>query len=150
MTPSPDLIEFLAAWEGPAHYLPRQDPCAPGVWDIGYGHVCNKDHAVITEIQAREILTADVKRFAESVEEQVDGVVAQNEFDALVSFAFNLGINALAGSTLLKRIKAGDFDGAANEFGRWNKAGGVVVQGLVKRRAAERAMFEDGLYNFRP
>ncbi len=152
MTPSPDLIKFLECWEGPPHFVPRQDPVTQGVWDIGYGHVCNKDHPSILPEAAVALLTADVKRFGESVEEQLDPAIriAQHEYDALVSFAFNLGINALAGSTLLKKVNGGDFDAAANEFGRWNKSGSKVIMGLVKRRAAEKAMFVDGDYSKRP
>ncbi len=150
MTPSPMLIEFLKAWEGPPHYAPRQDPVTQGVWDIGYGHVCNKDHPALLPQAAVDLLIADVNRFGESVDEQLDVPVSQFEFDALVSFAFNLGINALAGSTLLRKLNQMDFDGAAHEFPRWNKSGNKVVLGLIKRRAAEIAMFVDGDYSKRP
>ena len=65
----------------------------------------------------------------------------QNQFDALVSFTYNLGAGALGSSTLLGKLNRGDFEGAADEFPKWNKAGGKVLNGLVKRRAAERSLF---------
>lgn len=116
--------------------------CPAGVWTIGYGstgsHV--KEGMVITQQEADNLLFDDVEKF----ERQVDGLkisLKQHQFDALVSFAFNLGFGSLLNSTLLKKIKAGDFDAAANEFRKWNKAGGKVLQGLVKRRDAEARLF---------
>ena len=70
-----------------------------------------------------------------------DTVNNQSHFDALVSFAFNLGLGALQSSTLRMKYNRGDVQGAADEILKWNKAGGKVLQGLVKRRAAERALF---------
>ena len=67
--------------------------------------------------------------------------LTQGQFDALVSFAYNLGARALSTSTLLQKLNAGDYTGAADEFPRWNKAGGKVLPGLTWRREAERALF---------
>jgi lysozyme len=67
--------------------------------------------------------------------------LTQNQFDALVSFVFNLGVGNFRTSTLLKKLNAGDNDGAAQEFGRWIHAGGKALPGLVRRREAERALF---------
>ena len=67
--------------------------------------------------------------------------VTQNQFDALVSFAYNLGAGALRNSTLLKRLHAGDVKGAADEFPKWNKAAGKVLEGLTRRRMMERQLF---------
>lgn len=116
--------------------------CPAGVWTIGYGstgpHV--KVGLTITEEQAEELLRKDVKRFEDGVSAIV-GPCTQGQFDALVSFSFNLGLGALMSSTLLKRHKAKDYQRAGDEFLRWVNAGGRKLPGLVKRRAAERALY---------
>lgn len=96
----------------------------------------------ITQQQADDYLRRDVRQFERAVARQVRVPLTQGQFDALVSFAFNLGEGALAQSTLLRLLNAGDYAGAAAQFDRWNKAGGRVLPGLVRRRAAERALFE--------
>lgn len=150
MIVSPQLLEWLQQWEGPPHFAPRQDPCVPGVWDIGYGHVCARDRAPITPQQADELLRADAETFAVVVEQLAPGGLLQHEADALTAFAFNVGRRALAESTLLRLVNAGDMEGAAAQFGRWNKAGGVPVRGLTKRREAERVMFQNADYSQLP
>ncbi len=120
---------------------------AAGIWTIGYGHTAAAGPPVpvagmaITAAEADTILGRDLARFEAAVARLVTVALSQGEFDALVSFAFNVGEGALARSTLLKRLNAGDRAGAAAEFGRWNKAGGRVLAGLTRRRAEERAMF---------
>ncbi len=116
--------------------------CPAGVWTIGYGHTgaSVKEGLLITQHQADIILESDLTKFEEAVEEWMPGA-SSNQFSALVSFAFNLGINALIKSTLRKKFLAADVGGAADEFLRWNKAGGKVLPGLVKRRKAERELF---------
>ena len=95
----------------------------------------------ITPATADSLLSSGVVQYEKGVTGLVKVAVNQNQFDALVDFAYNLGVNALAGSTLLKKLNAGDFAGAADEFPKWNKAGGKVLKGLVRRRAAERSLF---------
>jgi len=116
--------------------------CPAGVLTIGYGstgsHV--KAGMVIDEAEADRLLRGDVGRFEDGVNAIV-GRCTQGQFDALVSFAFNLGLGALMSSTLLKRHKAGDFARAGDEFLRWTRGGGRVLPGLVKRRAAERDLY---------
>jgi len=117
--------------------------CPAGVWTIGYGHtvgvMCGDK---ISQHQADIMLGSDVERFEEFVSMLVRGYeCTQNQFNALVSFAFNLGNGSLETSTLLRKFKAGDYSGCANEFLRWNKAGGKVLDGLTRRREAEKAMF---------
>lgn len=116
--------------------------CPAGVPTIGYGstgaHV--KMGMTITANEADELLRQDVSRFERGVF-KLTGPISQHRFDALVSFAFNLGISALAGSTLLKMHKAGNHEAAAGQFGRWNKAGGKVLAGLTRRRAAEATLY---------
>lgn len=116
--------------------------CPAGIWTIGYGstgpHV--EEGKVITQQVADNLLFEDVERF----ERQIDSLklpLKQNQFDALVSFSFNLGFGSLLKSTLLKKIKAGDFKQAKLEFLKWNKAGGKELAGLTKRREAESKLF---------
>lgn len=83
----------------------------------------------------------DLAKFEAGVEDLVKVAVSVNQFSALVSFAYNIGLNALSGSTLLKKLNAGDIIGAADQFLRWNKAGGKELKGLTDRRHAERDLF---------
>lgn len=126
-----------------------------GVWTIGYGHTGPDVYKglTITQDQAEALLMQDIAKAAAAVNRLVrldragdpdtDGLpdLTQEEFDALVDFTFNLGAGNLAGSTLLKKLNAGDIEGAAAEFPKWVHAGGKVLAGLVKRRDAERALF---------
>ena len=117
--------------------------CPAGVPTIGYGHTAGVAMGqTITQQQADDYLRRDVRQFERAVARLVSVPLTQGQFDALVSFAFNLGEGALAQSTLLRLLNAGDYAGAAAQFDRWNKAGGRVLPGLVRRRAAERALFE--------
>ncbi|HEX4064519.1 MAG TPA: lysozyme [Acidobacteriaceae bacterium] len=115
-----------------------------GVWTIGYGHTGPDVIAglTITQAQAQAFLQADVASAADCVNRLVAVQLSQEEFDALVDFAFNLGSGALAGSTLLRLLNAGNFTAAAAEFEKWDRAGGVVVAGLLRRRTAETALFQ--------
>lgn len=121
--------------------------CPAGVWTIGYGHTGMVDGAPIaagmkiTEEKAEELLHLDMEKFERAVTRLVQVSYNQNQFDALVSFAFNCGEGALQKSTLLRKLNAGDYLGAAGEFARWNKGGGKVLPGLTKRRAAEKELF---------
>ena len=116
--------------------------CPANVWTIGYGHTGNvSSNQVITSEQAESILRTDLRKFEQAVSDAVTVALSQNQFDALVSLAFNIGAGAFAKSTLLRLLNAGDYAGAANQFERWNQAGGRVLDGLSKRRAAERALF---------
>lgn len=117
--------------------------CPAGVVTIGWGHTGKNVAAgqCITQARADELLAEDLGRFEREVERLVKVPLAQHQFDALVSFSFNVGAAALAGSTLLKKLNAGDYRGAADEFPKWNRGGGKVLAGLTRRRAAERQMF---------
>lgn len=117
---------------------------AVGVWTVGYGHTGPNVHRglKITQSQADEILEQDVNRFELGVLNNVKVSLNQNEFDALVSFTFNVGINAFKGSTLLRLLNDGaDRSIVAAEFLRWNKGDGKVLEGLTRRRQAEKALF---------
>jgi lysozyme len=121
--------------------------CPAGKLTIGYGHTGSDvvEGMVISRTEADALLVRDVMGFASKVNEMLVWDVTDGQFDAMVDFAFNLGATALKGSTLLRKLEAGDVDGAAEEFLRWNKSrvnGEVVVlPGLTKRRAAERVRF---------
>ncbi len=116
--------------------------CPAGVWTIGYGHTQDvKSGMAITKIDAERFLRQDIRRFEEAVTSLIKVPATSNQFSALVSFAFNVGINSLRTSTLLKKLNRGDLNGAANEFLRWNKAGGKELPGLTRRREAERKLF---------
>lgn len=116
--------------------------CPRGIWTIGYGHTGNsvKPGLRISQHYADGILGSDLERFEQAVSELCPNL-NQNQFSACVSLVFNIGIEAFKASTLLQKIQAGDFQGAADEFPRWVHAGGQTLPGLVKRRAAERALF---------
>lgn len=112
------------------------------VLTIGYGstgpHV--RPGMKITETQAEALLRNDLARFEKAVGSAAPNA-NQNQFDAMVSLAFNIGTAAFQNSTLVRKFRAGDIAGAKAEFARWNKAGGKVVAGLTRRRAAEAALF---------
>lgn len=112
-------------------------------WTIGYGSTVGVTQAmVITEAQAELMLAADLVRFERAVERLVQVPLTQGQFDALVSFTYNVGEGNFTKSTLLRKLNAGDTAGAAEQFARWVNAAGKVLPGLVKRRAAERALFK--------
>lgn len=116
--------------------------CAAGVPTIGYGHTSGVSMGMkITQAQAEAYLREDVRTFEKAVNNVLGCSVTQNQFDVLVSFAYNLGAGALRNSTLLKRLNAGDVKGAADEFPKWNKAAGKVLEGLTRRRMMERQLF---------
>lgn len=113
-----------------------------GVWTIGYGHTKGvKKGDEIAQAQADEYLKQDAASAGDDVLRLVKVALNQNQFDALASFTFNLGAKNLISSTLLTRLNEGNYRAAADQFGRWVFAGGVLLQGLVKRRAAEKELF---------
>jgi lysozyme len=129
----------------------RLEPYADvvGVPTIGYGHTGDDvtlDADPITQEQADQLLQADLERFEAAVTDMCTGDTSQQQFDALVSFSYNLGENALRHSTLLRFHNAGNYQQAAGQFALWNHAGGQVVAGLTRRRAAEEAVYAEGDY----
>lgn len=114
-----------------------------GVWTIGYGHTGLDVHPglTITQQQAGDLLSKDVLSAATCVNNVVTTQLTQCEFDGLVDFVFNLGPHAFAGSTMLRYLNAGNISAAAAQFESWDRAGGVVVAGLLKRRQEEEALF---------
>jgi len=121
--------------------------CPAGVLTIGWGHTNDNGRqfntsSVWSQQDCDTAFLADMAQFCAVVDGLVKVSLNQNQFDALVSFAYNCGAGALGTSTLLKKLNAGDYAGAAAEFPKWNKGGGVVLPGLVRRRAAEQQLFE--------
>ncbi|NVZ91304.1 lysozyme [Pseudomonas yamanorum] len=113
-----------------------------GVWTIGYGATRGVTAGMtITNDQAERMLLNDIARFEPEIERLVKVTLNQAQWDALMSFTYNIGAANLKSSTLLRLLNNGDYGGAAEQFPRWNKAGDQVLAGLVRRRAAERMMF---------
>jgi lysozyme len=120
--------------------------CPAGVVTVGYGTTRIKGNAVqlgttITTDEADVLLEEDLKKFEDAVNQNVRVEITQNQFDALVAFVYNVGAGNFKKSTLLKKINDEDFTVAADEFLKWNKAGGKVLKGLTRRRTAERELF---------
>ena len=139
MTITSEGVKLIKSFEG-MELEAYQD--AVDVWTIGYGHTKTVEPGMaITEAKAEALLRQDLEEFEEAVTEAVQVSINPNQFSALVSFCFNLGAGSLFQSTLLKLLNQGDFQGAADQFPRWNKAGGQVLEGLTRRRKAERALF---------
>ncbi|MEM3169949.1 MAG: lysozyme [Candidatus Nitrosotenuis sp.] len=144
-------LTFIASFEGLRTRL-YNDPA--GHCTIGVGHLvhlgpCNGSEPLefrrgISEARALELLREDARRFEDAVNRLVAVRLTQNQFDALVSFAFNVGVGAFGRSTLLRKLNVGDVWGAAQEFLRWTLAGGVELPGLRRRRKAEQALFLQG------
>jgi lysozyme len=114
-----------------------------GILTIGYGHTGPDVHEglVVTEADAEALLLRDMADAVACVNHCVTAEISQGKFDAMADFAYNAGRGAFRGSTLLRRVNAGDFAGAVKQFGLWVHAGGAVEPGLVRRRAAEAALF---------
>jgi lysozyme len=120
---------------------------AVGVWTIGYGHTSMAGEPkvapgmVVSEEEATAILTRDVDLFARGVADVVTAQISDAQFSALVSFAYNVGLGNFRSSSVLRAVNARDFNAVPRRLQMWNKAGGRVLPGLVKRRAAEGALF---------
>jgi lysozyme len=114
-----------------------------GVWTIGYGHTGPEVHPGqrISEVEAEALLRSDLATAVQCARRAVQVDLVQHQFDALVDFCFNVGRGNLLGSSLLRYVNQGAFDIAVVQFGLWVHAGGKVVAGLVRRRAAEAALF---------
>ena len=137
-----DLIKQFESFRA-APYL-----CSAGVPTIGYGTTVYPNgikvklsDQKITQQLAETFLQHHVNAIEKDVSRLVKVTLSQNQFDALMSFVYNVGLGAFRDSTLLKLLNAGDIDGASKQFERWNKAGGKIVDGLTNRRNAEKALF---------
>lgn len=121
------------------------DPATGGApWSCGWGQTGSEIFRGIvwSQAYADRMFDEHCADLASSVASAVEVEVSQHQFDALVSLTYNIGIGALRGSTLLRKLNLGDYNGAAAEFVRWNRAAGQIMRGLTRRRYAERALFE--------
>lgn len=114
-----------------------------GIWTIGYGHTGPDVRAGqrISQFEAEAMLLADVASGVRCVNRAVERELTQGQFDALVDFCFNVGRGAFLGSSLLRYCNQGDDYAVGRQFGLWVNAGGKPVEGLIRRRAAEAAMY---------
>tara|TARA_R100000988_G_scaffold48262_1_gene23619 strand:- start:1087 stop:1563 length:477 start_codon:yes stop_codon:yes gene_type:complete len=114
-----------------------------GVWTIGYGTIKGvKEGDQINQDEAEHLLQEEMPEYEGYINKMINVPLNQNQFDALCSWVFNLGPTNLQSSTLLKFLNEGKYDEVPDQIVRWNKAGGQVLKGLVKRRQAEADMFE--------
>ena len=146
---SPHGLAKLKQWEG---LKTKAYKDAGGVWTIGYGHTAMAGSPVpyqgqvITAAEAENILLKDLMQYEAAVANNVNVKLNDNQFAALVSFTFNVGINAFKKSKLLKKLNNGNFDAVPTELMKWNKAGGKKLQGLVNRRRAEGYLWMEGAF----
>lgn len=124
--------------------------CPAGVLTIGWGHTNARgrpfgEGATWSRAECDAAFEEDADFFAAGVRERVRVELTQAQFDALVSLAYNVGLAAFEGSTLLRKLNGGDVAGAAGEFRRWTRGGGKVLPGLVRRRTAEAALFRGAI-----
>lgn len=139
MTYSNEAVEIIKHFEG---FEAAAYRCPAGKWTIGYGHTLSVSPSMrISKDEGERLLRQDLQYLAPLVAKELR-TVTQSQFDALVSFAFNVGLTKFKQSTLLKKLNAGDLSGAADEFPKWRKGGGKVLPGLVRRREAEKRLFE--------
>ena len=131
-----DLIKHFEGCELEAY------KCPAGVWTIGYGHIKGVyEGMTIDSFQAEEMLKSELHEYEGYINNLVTVELNQNQFDAMVSWVYNLGGGNLKASTLLKVLNAGDYAGVPAQMMRWNKAGGKVLEGLTRRRQAEADLF---------
>ena len=113
------------------------------VWTIGYGHTKGvEDGQEITQEEAEEMLASELDEYEGYINDLVECDLEQCQFDALVAWVYNLGPTNLRSSTMLKRLNSNDLEDVPSQIKRWNKAGGKVLKGLVRRREAEALLFE--------
>ena len=144
MTPSKAAGDLVRSFEGEELRVYPDPATGAAPYTAGVGHTGPdvKRGMVVTKAMSDDWLRSDLARFGSGVTALIGShKTTQGQFDALVSFAFNLGLGNLATSTLIKKHNAGDYAGAALEFAKWNKANKKVMAGLTRRRAAEAAMY---------
>lgn len=144
MIASRDALNQIKEFEGFSAIAYR---CAAGVLTVGYGHTSAAgspkvvEGMVVSKPEAERILRMDMQKFEIGVDHAVTVPLKQNQFDALVSLAFNIGMPAFNKSTLLKKLNRGDYEAVPAEIMKWNKVGGREIMGLTRRRRAETKMW---------
>lgn len=150
MKMSPAGLQLLTLWEGSKRKVYTD---SAGLLTIGVGHLLLKHEIVadaikiggkpvrlrygLSDMQIGELLAQDLVRFEDAINKNVSVTLSQNQFDALVSFSFNVGVTAFLRSSLLKEINSGNMEAVPNQMRRWNTVGGKPVQGLTNRREKE-------------
>lgn len=153
MTPSELLIAFVQGWEQ-CRLEPYLDDA--GHWTVGWGHLLPPSdmRGELTQPQADTLLVDDLNATSRGLSFHVSSDPSQQQWDAMVSLAYNEGVRAIANSTLLAHVNASEWEEAAYQFPKWcyeHRDGQLVMSaGLAKRRMAERAIFTDGDYSGRP
>ena len=141
MNISQEGLSLIKKFEGCEY---NANKCAAGVWTIGYGHTAGvKEGDLVTQQEADKILEEDMKEYEGYINDYVTVDLNQNQFDSLVSWVFNLGPSNLKASTMLKVLNNGAYEDVPAQIKRWNKAAGVVLEGLIRRREAEALLFEN-------
>lgn len=138
-------LNLIKRFEG-CHLEPYRDPI--GLWTVGWGHLIGDGKTLpiewfrrLTQDEADRLLEKDLERFERGVSRLCPNNLTQPRFDALVSFAFNVGLGNLQASTLRRKHNRSDVFGSAQEFLKWNKAGGKILRGLTRRRESESALY---------
>src|SRR3989338_635623 len=142
-------VDFIKHFE---KFMARPYLDAGGKPHIGYGHLIKKGEHFVERISEREglaLLRKDLARFERVINEYVEVNLSQPQYDSLVSLTFNIGENAFCRSTLLRKLNDEDYAGAAGQFEVWNKVRGKVSEGLSRRRAREKNMFLNVVYDFK-
>ena len=141
MQMSKEGLALIKKFEG---FESRAYLCPAGVWTIGYGHTKDvKEGDEWSQTHAEYMLEVELEEFCDYVNNMVKVPLEQYQFDALVAWVYNLGAGNFRESTLLKVLNQGDYDDVPHQIKRWNKAGGRVLQGLVRRREAEALLFQN-------
>lgn len=138
-----NAIDLIKQFEG---FRPEAYQDSVGVWTIGYGTTIINNEPVkqgttITQDQALQLVQQEVNKLWSKIESILKVKINDNQMNALIDFAYNLGFGSLKNSTLMRLVNESKFDEAANQFPRWVYAGGKVLPGLVKRREAEKRLF---------
>ena len=138
---SEDGLELIKKFEG-CETTAYQD--SVGVWTIGFGHTKGVEEGQTCSIEDAESMLADeMDEYEGYINNMVKVELQQHEFDALVAWVYNLGPTNLGESTMLKVLNGGQFDRVPDEMNRWTRAGGEILEGLVRRRQAESLMFQN-------
>jgi lysozyme len=145
-TTSPTGIKLITHYEG-LRLEAYQDQV--GVWTIGFGTTSGVYEGMVISLdQATAFLQSDLKKFESDVKNMVKVSLTQNQFDALVSWTYNLGAGSLKSSSMLRALNEGKYTSVPSEMELWNRAGGQIVEGLVKRRHSEATLFSTGELDF--
>lgn len=137
-------LALIKQWEGL-----RLDAykCVAGVWTIGYGHTATaKEGMKISQVEAERLLYQDLTDFEAAVSRAVDVKLSDQQFAALVSWTYNVGIRAMQTSSLIRKLNEGDYASVPGELARWNKVNGKPSKGLSNRRAAEAGLWARGSF----